>query len=146
MTSIYRLALIFVVAFVSSCASQQKTADGLAAKGYRQASSEEVNTLLAGNTIHGTFIRRPTGVTGTVTVFVGADGSLTGEVSVGVAKHDTGRWEVRPGGLFCDSYRTWQAGWDCDRVFVRGNEFVLVNLDGSISSKGQIEEGNSRGL
>ena len=127
------------------CASHQKTADELIAKGYKQLSTEEIGTVLAGNTLHGTF-RHPTYGSSSVTVYIGKDGSIVGETSVGTQKRDTGNWEARPGNLFCDRYRTWQGGYDCDWVYVRGNEFVLVNKDGTISTKGQIEKGNSRGL
>lgn len=145
MNNVSSFASIVIVIFASSCATHKKTADELVAKGYKQLSTEEISTVLAGNTLHGTFTHPTYGTSG-VTVFLRNDGSIVGEVSVGTQKRDTGNWEARPGDLFCDRYRTWQGGYDCDWVYIRGNEFVLVNKDGTISSKGQIEEGNSRGL
>ena len=101
--------------------------------------------MLSGNTLNGNFIH-PTYGASSVTLFVGADGSLSGEISAGTQKRDTGTWEARPPGLLCDRYTTWQAGYDCDWVYVRGSEYALVNKDGTLSSKGKIEPGNSKGL
>jgi hypothetical protein len=134
------LALLF-----ASCATvgpSMTLEEQLVSEGYKRISAQEIKSLLTGNTLHGKF------GSSTVTAFLGSDGRTRGELtsSSGSVSRDRGRWEVSADGFFCDQWENWRAGSDCDRVYLRGSEFVLINLDGTKSSDGRIEQGNSRGL
>ena len=137
--------LVAVTITITGCAGvtpSETLEEQLLASGFRQLNSHEIETMLNNKTLHGKF------GTSKATVFLESDGSIHGKTlsSSGSVSRDRGTWKVSSDGLFCDTWNSWQAGTDCDKVFVRGDEFVLLNLDGTKSSEGQIENGNSRGL
>ena len=66
--------------------------------------------------------------------------------STGIVDHDQGKWEVKEGGRYCDKWSKWSGGSDCDHIYVKGKEVLLINLNGSRSAVGAVEQGNSRGL
>ena len=114
----------------------------LIANGYNRLNSDEIEEALGDKTLHGKFGAL------TASMFVSSNGTMLGKTvsSSGVVSRDRGTWKTTPEGLFCDTWNNWRAGTDCDHVFLRGSEFVLMNLDGTKSSEGKIEHGNSRGL
>lgn len=138
-------AAIVVAIAICGCAGVKTSLnleEALLADGYQRLSSEDIDSMIRGNTLNGKF------GSSKATVFLSPDGTMRGKtVSVyGAVSTDQGTWTVSSQGLFCDTWNQWRAGTDCDHVFVRGREFVLINLDGTKSSEGQIENGNSRGL
>ena len=142
-----RLAvLIGMSVFTVSCAENafKSTDTRLIEEGFNRLMAGQIEEVLSGNTMH-------MEVSGTTYyVFIGADGSLKGKNINSAGKEskvNTGTWEVNSkDDLYCDQWSHFTGGIDCDRVYVNGDEIVLVNLHGTTSSRGEIEKGNSRGL
>ena len=138
------ILLAACAAWIGGCApfAEQRLLD----TGYRVLQRDEIRTALAGNTVHGTFYSTRGQSTGTV--FLTADGQVRGRAltPAGTYESDQGRWQVTDEHLFCDQWARWQEASDCDRIYLRGQEVVFVNRDGSISGEGTIEPGNARGL
>lgn len=127
-TTIAMSSLLAFQIVVSGCTTSDK---GLTESGYKLLSRDEIRATLAGNTLSGDQGRA---------VFVSADGQLRSSNS------KQGRWTVTDENQWCDEWPNAPKATDCDHIYLRGNEVVFVNIDGSKSNKGTIVPGNSRGL
>ena len=137
--------LIGITTIILGCAEVAPATslrEQIIADGYSRLNPGEIASAFGGNTLHGKFGEF------TATVFIGPNGKMRGRTvsPSGAVSRDRGSWEASREGLFCDTWNNWRAGTDCDHVFVRGSEFILLNLDGTKSSEGKIENGNSRDL
>lgn len=130
-----------LVGLIAGCATFESN---LEAQGFERQNSTEILSILIDNTLVGEFV----GSENTYILYFRADGTLRG-MSIspsGSVQKDDGRWKASEDDMFCDQWKKWQAGSDCDRIYLRGDEVVLVNTDGTKSSFGTLERGNSRGL
>ena len=114
-------------------------------QGFRRLNSSEIQSSFAGNTFIGRFVGSE--YTNTVTVFFAADGTIRGMISPsGNVQKDEGHWRTTEDDWYCDKWEKWQTASDCDRIYIRGEETVFINTDGTKSSSGTIEQGNPKGL
>lgn len=141
---IFRLGAGLLLAssvLIAGCANFEKQ---LVEQGYNRLDAAGIQSTLAGNTFVGKFALNPN----TLIMYFASDGTLHGKSvsDSGDVFRDGGQWLVSENDLFCDQWKNWHRGTDCDHVYRRGDQVVLVNLDGTESSFGTIEQGNSRGL
>ncbi len=135
------IGLVTLVGLIAGCATFESN---LETQGFEIQDSAEIRSTFAGNTLVGEFV----GSEDTYILYFSADGTLRG-MSIspsGSVQRDDGQWKASEDDMFCDQWKKWQAGSDCDRIYLRGDEAVLVNTDGTKSSFGTLERGNSRGL
>lgn len=113
-------------------------------QGFRRLNSSEIQSSFAGNTFIGRFV----GSENAITVFFAADGTMraTSVVPSGKVYKDEGHWRTTEDDWYCDKWEKWQAASDCDSIYIRGDENVFVNTDGTKSASGTIEQGNPKGL
>lgn len=135
--------------FANGCSSEWKalakssdnetTPATVVASEWRQLDAAALRRELAGKELRGRFKGN------WLSVLLGTDGSISGTVVLpsGKKSSDHGKWQVSDAGLFCDQWRNWQDGNDCDRVYVKGDRIRMVNLDGSRSFSGRIVEPDS---
>ena len=136
--------LIGIATIASGCAGVTPSIpleEQLIVDGYKKLYSQEIKTTLGGNTLQGKTSKS------SITIFLSTDGSIRGKaiLNSGGISRDQGTWKTSHEGYFCDTWDNWRTS-DCDYVFVRDKEFIMLNLDGTKSSEGKIEAGNSRGL
>lgn len=130
-----------LIGLIGGCASFEKNLED---QGFKRLNSSEIQSSFSGNTLIGKFV----GSENTYTVFFAVDGTMRG-MSVspsGNVEKDEGQWKASENDMLCDQWKKWSAGTDCDRIYLRGDENVFVNTDGTKSSSGIIERGNSKGL
>lgn len=134
------LSLLF-----TSCAQNglQSLEVRLEEDGYRRLTAAEIKDALADNTYNATVAGM------TFYLYLKSDGTLVGKriMSSGKESQLSGTWLVSEiSNTFCNQFDTYEPGSDCDLVYLKGDEIAFVEHNGRESSRGVIEQGNSRRL